>query len=124
MARYDLDKDQRLSYSDYLEMITPFENEYVNLLNSRQAKNGNMEHTYYELYSPLTKDDIKNFWLFLIDTERKLSLLRSGMPQTKASLKKLFEKIDIRRKGSVSRTEFNRFLHQNDTPVSGRELAF
>jgi hypothetical protein len=50
MARYDLDKDQRLSYSDYLEMITPFENEYVNLLNSRQAKNANMEHTYYEVF--------------------------------------------------------------------------
>ena len=64
MARYDLDKDQRLSYSDYLEMITPFENEYVNLLNSRQAKNGNMEHTYYEVFLFYLKSAIA---LFTID---------------------------------------------------------
>lgn len=70
--RYDIDRDGQLSYSEYLWMITPFEGEYVNLLNMRHAKNVDMEYDFFGLYSPVTKEDIKNVWTFLFDTENKL----------------------------------------------------
>lgn len=124
-VRYDLDNDGRLSYSDYLEMITPFESEYVHLLNSRQPKNTRNQATYFELYSPQSKDDIKNLWLFMIDTERKLAFQRESLTAlTKPSLKRLFNEIDIKNRRLINRSELAKYLNYNEAPISGRELSF
>ena len=121
--RYDVDRDGQQSYSEFLWMVTPYEGEYANLLNMRQAKNQNMDYDFFGLYSPVTKEDIKTLWVFLFDTEKKLGLVRATMPVDKPSVTEMFENIDSRMAGKINKPEFLKFLQQNGAPVSAREMS-
>jgi glycosyltransferase involved in cell wall biosynthesis len=105
LAKYDLDEVEGLTFSNFFDMLVPFEK--VHRVNIDKRK------TVYDI-SYKTLLNIKDFFLFIIETEQKIERFRNKVQQMEGYeeiIKKIFKnEIDINKKGRINNTQLNKYL--------------
>lgn len=105
LAKYDLDEVEGLTFSNFFDMLVPFER--VHRVNIDKRK------TVYDI-SYKTLLNIKDFLLFIIETEQKIERFRNKVQQMKGCeeiIKKIFKnEIDTNKKGRITNTQLNKYL--------------
>lgn len=113
MTRFDLKKKGTLSYSDFFDMLVPFEKEYRRMIENRPP-NDRETFKEVEIFLLTTQILIKNLFLMLLDYEKKLNEKKKDFSGVRCRLREIMDEIDIDGVGYFNAKDFLNYLEKNN----------
>ena len=115
LSKYDLDNVGGLTYSNFFDMLVPFERVSRNNIEKRK--------TNYNI-SQNTLLNIKDFFLFVLETEQKIEKFRTKVQQMynyKYLIESIFNKdIDKGKQRKISNNQLNEYLQKKTKEVHNK----
>ena len=124
MRRLDLKHKGHLTYSDFFDLVTPYEKDYRTMIEHRITNNGifRCSRGNEVSFGIRTTICLRNLLLLVINVENDLERKRIEMSSNiKGMLSDVFRKIDKNGVGSVSDKDMNEYLQYNGMFCSDRE---
>ncbi len=112
MKRFDLEKKSFLNFSDFFDMIVPFEKDYRNMVEKRYP-NKNNSYKDIEVFKDDTIYVLQYLFSKLIESEIKLNNMKKECSTLRIKLRDIFTLIDQCCLGSFSKEELDNYLKQN-----------
>jgi len=112
MKRFDLQKKSFLNFSDFFDMIVPFEKDYRNMVEKRYP-NKNNSYKDPEVFKDDTKYVLQYLFSKLIEGEIKLNNMKKEYSTFRIKLRDIFTLIDQCCLGAFSKEELDNYLKQN-----------
>ena len=110
--RFDLNKKAELSYSDFFDMLIPFEKIYRDNIEQKTQKSFSCEQSL-NLISNETKEIIKNVFNIIINYEVEINEKRKDLSILKRKLKDIFYLFDKKDIGFFGFEEFKKYIEEN-----------
>ncbi len=123
MKKYDISNNGLLNFMDFFDMLVPFNKEY----RSRMEKKSQLIITNdSKVFFDTTLFFLKNFFIFLIESEKKIEILRQELYKgTNNAVMKLFNEIDKLLRGVFSISDYYQFFIDKFGEVpNGIDLSF
>jgi hypothetical protein len=80
---YDKDKDQLLSYQEFVTMMAPKDERYKDVLMQRKSYNQGSSFARANCFLPSTQSDFKRLLLLLVDTEVRINEVKRSLVSRK-----------------------------------------
>ena len=109
MKRYDLQKNCSLNFSDFFDMIVPFEKDYRNMVENR-SPNTYCPNNCPDVFMFGTRMALKNVFNALIDYENKLNCMRRNYTTLRLKLRDIFNLIDPCCTGAFKSEDLDNYL--------------
>ena len=126
MRRGDIRKNNFISYSDFFDLVVPFEKDYRNMIENRLPSNFIPKYNKSDVFLLSTKIYFQNLIRLIINLENKLEKLRFCLGDAKCQLNCIFKDIDRCKRGFITDEDLNIFLKCNGICCTDRDsgLAF
>jgi Ca2+-binding EF-hand superfamily protein len=111
IKRFDLQKEGILNYSDFFDMIVPFEKDYRNLVENR-IPNSCCQCRCPDIFNLNTKSQIKKVFEFLIDSENKLNQMKKDFASLRVVLNQIFQLFDVNENGFFNESQLANYLKE------------
>jgi Ca2+-binding EF-hand superfamily protein len=123
MRRLDLKHKGHLTYSDFFDLVTPYEKDYRTMIEHRITNNGIFRCSRgNDVFGIRTTICLQNLLRLVINVENDFERKRIEMSSNiKGMLSDVFRKIDKNGVGSVSDKDMNEYLQYNGMFCSDRE---
>ena len=109
MKRFDLQKNCCLNFTDFFDMLVPFEKDYRNMVENRNP-NTYCPNNCPDIFMFQTRNSLKNVFNALIDFENKLNLMKRNYTTLRLKLKDIFNLIDPCCLGSFKSEDLDSYL--------------
>jgi Ca2+-binding EF-hand superfamily protein len=113
MRRFDLNKKGYLNYSDFFDMVVPYERYYRNMVECRNSNNCCPSNCNPDVFMFSTKLALKNLFKSLIDYENKCNNMKSCYSSLRCKLRDVFRNLDQCSFGSFSCNDLQCYLQKN-----------
>ena len=113
MRRFDLNKKGYLNYSDFFDMVVPYEKDYRNMVECRNSNNCCPSNCNPDVFMFSTKLALKNLFKSLIDYENKFNNMKSCYSSLRCKLRDVFRNLDQCSFGSFSSNDLQCYLQKN-----------
>ena len=125
MKRFDLGKKSFLNFSDFFDMIVPFEKDYRNMVEKRYP-NDNNSYKNPEVFMEETRIVLNILFTNLIETEIKLNNMKKEFSTLRIKLRDIFGIIDQDYKGFFTKENLDTYLKHNCifTNIKDSDLLF
>ena len=125
MKRFDIHKNYCLNFSDFFDMVVPYEKEYRNMVENR-APNTFCQNSNSDFFMYTTKLSFKDLFNGLINAENKLSFIKRNFTTLRLKLKEIFNLIDTLNLGYFKIEDLNFYLTKNNlfTNKKDEQLLF
>ena len=111
MQRYDCDKDGKLSFTEFCDMVLPSTDAYKQLVLGRKSINKNTCYPRGESFLRGTQADFDRLLQLIIFTETRSEKLRHTLQKRKNfDIDKAFSAIDRGEKGHIEADDIETFL--------------
>ena len=126
MRRLDLQHKGHLTYSDFFDLVTPYEKDYRTMIEHRITNNSIIRCSRGDnVFGIRTTICLQNLLRLVINAENDLERRRIEMSNSvKGMVSDVFGKIDKNGRGSVSDRDVNEYLQKNGMFCSERENGF
>ncbi len=112
MKRFDLQKQGMITFQDFFDIVTPFEKDYRNMVESRPP-NSCCSCRCPDIFQFTTRVYLKNLFSSLIDYENKFNMVRSGFTSLRFKLPKVFRELDKFGLGYFTSEDLSNYLRAN-----------
>ena len=113
MKRFDLNKKCCLNFTDFFDMIVPFEKHYRTLIENRDSNIFSNNYSNYDIFMFSTKNLLKNLFTDLIEYENKLNNIKRNFTTLRLKLKDLFNLIDTNLSNEFNFDDLEKYLKKN-----------
>ena len=115
LNKYDLSNDGGISYSNFFDMVVPFDKDNRDDVESRPSKG--------EL-SRLTLSNVKDYICYVIESERKIDVYRSKVREMKGfNVEKIYkESIDMYNYGFIKNEDLEGYLNKKRIQYEQKEV--
>ncbi len=113
MKRFDLNKKSCLTFTDFFDMIVPFEKDYRILIENRDSNIFSDNYSIYDIFMFSTKNLIKNLFIDLIEYENKLNNIKKNFTTLRLKLKDLFNLINTNLSNEFNFDDLEKYLKKN-----------
>ena len=123
LKKYDICNNGIINFIDFFDMLVPFNKEYRNKM---EKKNQLSYSNKSIIFNERTFYFLKNYFLYLIESEKKIEIIRQKLYKTKTDcVMKLFNEIDKILRGVFSISDYYQFFNEKfgDIP-KGIDLSF
>ena len=112
IKRFDKQKKNVINYSDFYDIITPFENNYKKIVENRKS-NYVCSCRNNTVFTLETKNCLKNLFLLIIENEKQLNDMKENYRILRGKINEAFNFIDIGHKGYFGEIDLSEFLKKN-----------
>ena len=112
MKRFDLGKKSFLNFSDFFDMIVPFEKDYRNMVEKRYPNEKN-SYKNPEVFMEETRIVLNILFTNLIESEIKLNNMKKEFSTLRIKLRDIFGIIDQDYKGFFTKENLDTYLKHN-----------
>lgn len=124
---YDKDKDQLLSYQEFVNMMAPKDERYKDVLIQRKSYNQGSTYARANCFLPSTQSDFKRLLLLLVDTEVRINEVKKSLVSRKNfKMDQAFTACGGSKEGlsKLGPDNFNRFFMSQGFFASDRQLSW
>ena len=118
MKRFDLNKKSCLNFTDFFDMIVPFEKDYRILIENRDSNIFSDNYSIYDVFMFSTKNLLKNLFNDLIEYENKLNNIKKKFTTLRLKLKDLFNLIDTNLSNDINFDDLEQYLKKNNILIN------
>jgi len=123
LRKHDRDNDGKLKFSEFAEAFTPKQGEYSNLLNSRDAVNGDLYLDLHHLFKLETRSQINKVLRLSLEAEGSSESLRQKLNKKFGfSTHDAFAALDLDENGVIDSRELKDALAERNTFLTEKEL--
>jgi Ca2+-binding EF-hand superfamily protein len=125
--KYDLTGDGVFNYNNFFDMFIPFNREYRKMIENRLPNNYIPKYNKEEIFLDGTKLYLQNLLRYMINSEKKLDLLRKELPIIKQIIiNKISYKLIGNNKNYITPQELGNYLKNNQKiiAISEADLLF
>ena len=125
MKRFDLQKRGVINYSDFFDIIVPFEKEYRARVENR-IPNSYSVGRYHENFSLNTISTLRDLFNYIIDSEKDINNMRKTFGTLRVKLKKIFEFLDHLGRGYFTNNDLIAYLQKEGlmSTIKDADLLF
>ncbi len=120
IKRFDLQKAGTLNYSDFFDMIVPFEKEYRTMVENR-CPNSCCLNPCPDIFCFSTQCALKNLFNLIINTENEINNNRKLFGSLKLKLRDIFGLLDYLRKGYFTNSDLIVYLQNRGLLCSNKD---
>ena len=113
MKRFDLEKEGIINFSDFFDMIVPYEKDYRNMVENK-LPNSCCHCKCPDIFNSETKSLMKKVFELLIDSEKKLNEMKKNYASLRVVLNDIFKFIDVNESGFFKENELISYLKEID----------
>ena len=113
MKRFDLEKEGIINFSDFFDMIVPYEKDYRNMVENK-LPNSCCHCKCPDIFNSETKSLMKKVFELLIDSEKKLNEMKKNYASLRVVLNDIFKFIDVNELGFFKENDLNSYLKEID----------
>ena len=111
MKRFDLEKEGIINFSDFFDMIVPFEKDYRNMVENR-FPNSCCHCKCPDIFNINTKSLMKKLFELLIESENKLNQMKKNYASLRVVLSDIYKFIDVNESGFFKENELISYLKE------------
>ena len=111
MKRFDLEKEGIINFSDFFDMIVPFEKDYRIMVENR-FPNSCCHCKCPDIFNNNTKSLMKKLFELLIESENKLNQMKKNYASLRVVLSDIYKCIDVNESGFFKENELISYLKE------------
>lgn len=123
LSKYDLMKIGGINYSDFFDMVTPFDKNIRDIIENRIPKGIPSSENKSDIYSSATKTYLITLLRLLISSENRIESLRKKFSTKKeVTLKNVFSQMNQSNKEYITVYDLEKYLKQNGVVFNQKQV--
>ena len=120
MKRFDLQKQGGINYSDFFDIIVPFEKEYRNRVEDRLPRSC-CPCRSIDVFSNTTINDLQKLFKLIINSENEINNIRRTLGTLRIKLKDIFSLVDYLKRGYFNNNDLIVYLQKEDIAYEDKD---
>ena len=119
--RLNINKTENIFYSDFFDLIVPFEKDYRNMIERRNSTKNVPKFNKQNIFLQSTKNYFSSLINLIISCENKIENLRSDLNDVRNDINNIFWILDKYKIGNINDMDLNNYLKSRDIYINDIE---